>query len=174
MKNLPQETSPPVNSRIAGLIPGAYFYDAWSIKAGDPALPALAQFQKALAQTPSWVNTCMALRNRAVSLMGLKNLGALDNVNTFRSASEYQPGERIGIFTVFENSFDEALLGDRDRHLNVTLSVHRTPATLDAGVVVTVTTVVHVNNFFGRLYMLPVRPMHKRIAPTVLKAVAQA
>lgn len=174
MQNLPQETSPPVHSRIAGLIPGAYFYDAWSIKAGNPALPALAQFQKALAQTPSWVNTCMALRNRVVSLVGLKNLGGLDNVNTFRNASEYQPGERIGIFTVFENSFDEALVGDRDRHLNVTLSVHRTPAAQDADVVVTVTTVVHVNNFFGRLYMLPVVPMHRRIAPTVLKAVAQA
>ncbi len=174
MDNFPHETKPPAHSRIAELIPGAYFYDAWSVKAGDPTLPALAQFQKALAQTPSWVNTCMALRNRVVSWVGLKNLGALDNVNTFKNASECQPGERIGIFTLFENSFGEALLGDRDKHLNVTLSVHRTPAAQDADVVVTVTTVVHVNNLFGRLYMLPVVPMHRRIAPTVLKAVARA
>ncbi|CAM3702659.1 DUF2867 domain-containing protein [Polaromonas hydrogenivorans] len=174
MNNLPHETSPPARSRIAELIPGAYFYDAWSVKAGDPKLPALAQFQKALAQTPSWVNTCMSLRNRVVSFVGLKNLGALDNVNTFRNASEYQPGERIGIFTLFENTFSEALLGDRDKHLNVTLSVHCTPPAQDAEVVVTVTTVVQVNNFLGRLYMLPVVPMHRLIAPTVLKAVAKA
>jgi hypothetical protein len=175
LTNRPRETSPPANSRIAELIPGSYFYDAWSITAGNPELSALAQFQKALAQTPSWVNTCMALRNRFTSLVGLKNLGSLDNVDISKNASEYKAGERVGIFTLFENTFTEALLGDRDKHLNVTLSVHRTPeAQSGEEVIVTVTTVVQVNNLLGRAYMLPVVPMHRLIAPTVLKAVAKA
>lgn len=170
MKQRPFESVAPAGSRIARLIPGAYFHDAWSVQAGDPALSALGQFRKALARTPAWINACMSLRNRAVRLLGLKDLGALDTVSLSRPEAAYAPGERIGIFTVFENSFDEALLGDRDRHLDVTLSVHRAPRGAD--VLVTVTTVVHVHRLLGRAYMLPVRPMHRLIAPAVLRAVA--
>lgn len=79
------KTSPPRNSRIERLIPGAYFHDAWAVQAGDPSLSALGQFLKAIEATPSWVN----------------------------------------------------------------------------------------HNLLGRLYMIPVQPMHKLIAPAVLRAVAK-
>ena len=76
----------------------------------------------------------------------------------------------MGIFTLFENTPDEVLLGDRDKHLDVVVSVH---CTRPAGqpVRVTVTTVVHTKNRLGRLYMLPVKPMHKLIAPSVLRSI---
>ncbi len=115
----------------------------------------------------------MALRNGAVSLLGLKDLGLLDNVDKLKSDSEYQPGERVGIFTLFENTFSEVLLGDKDKHLNVTLSVHRTSAEQTGKVLVTVTTVVQVNNLLGQAYMAVVKPMHRLIAPSVLAAVAR-
>ena len=38
----------------------------------------------------------------------------------------------------------------------------------------TVTTVVHVHSRMGRIYMLPVTPMHKLIAPAAMKALASA
>jgi hypothetical protein len=44
---------------------------------------------------------------------------------TERTASAYKPGDRIGIFTLFEATDDEVLLGDRDKHLDVVLSVHK-------------------------------------------------
>lgn len=34
------------------------------------------------------------------------------------------------------------------------------------------TTVVHVHNWLGRLYMLPVAPLHKIIVKTMLKRAA--
>jgi hypothetical protein len=160
---------PPADSRIAALLPGAYFYDAWSVPAGQPELSALDQFLKASARTPRWVSACMALRNRVVSWFGLKHLGALENVKT---GADYHPGERVGIFTLFENSFDEVLLGDRDKHLDVVLSVHRSRPGAGQEVVLTLTTVVHLHNLLGRLYMIPVTPMHRIIAPAVLRAVA--
>lgn len=113
----------------------------------------------------------MALRNRAVALFGLKNLGGLSGLSRDKPVSAYQAGDRVGIFTLFENTFDEVLLGDKDKHLNVVVSVHRQPAPTSACVIVTVTTVVHVKNMLGRMYMLPVKPMHRLIAPAVLKAV---
>ncbi|MFP8776963.1 DUF2867 domain-containing protein [Hydrogenophaga sp. RWCD_12] len=168
--NTPTATQPPAGSRIAGRIAGADFHDAWSIDAADPSLSALGQFLKAVQTTPRWVETCMTLRNRAVQLVGLKNLGELSEINPAKPDADYQPGDRVGIFTLFEKTPDEVLLGDRDKHLDVVLSVH---CDRPAGqpVRVTVTTVVHTKNRLGRLYMLPVKPMHKLIAPTVLRAI---
>ena len=155
-------------------MPGSYFHDAWTLPAGDPRLSALGQFLKAAGQTPRWVSACMSLRNRVVSLFGLKNLGGIDQLLRGKAEADYRPGDRVGIFTLFENTPDEVLLGDRDKHLDVTLSVHLTPQPASGGALITMTTVVHVHNLLGRAYMLPVTPMHRVIAPAVLRAVAAA
>ncbi|MFG6463410.1 DUF2867 domain-containing protein [Roseateles sp. DXS20W] len=154
-------------------MPGSDFHDAWALPAGDPGLSALGQFLKAAGQTPRWVSACMALRNRAVSLFGLKNLGGLENLPRDKAEAHYRPGDRVGIFTLFENTPGEVLLGDRDKHLDVTLSVHLTPQPGGGAPLVTLTTVVRTHNLLGRAYMLPVTPMHRIIAPAVLRAVAR-
>lgn len=164
--------NPPAESRVQALLPGADFCDAWSVQAGNPDFSALGQFLKAIALTPSWVNRCMDVRNKVVEKLGLKNLGGTNAFDPGKPADAYLEGERVGIFTLFEQSFDEVLLGDRDKHLDVTLSVHR-QETAPGQVQITVTTVVKVHNLLGHLYMLPVKPMHKRIAPAVLRAVAR-
>lgn len=168
--NPPAAVTPPTGSRIASRLAGADFCDAWAIDAADPTLSALGQFLKSLQATPRWVNACMTLRNRAVQLVGLKDLGELSTIDPAKPDTDYRPGDRVGIFTLFENTPDEVLLGDRDKHLDVVLSVHcaRHP---DRPVRVTVTTVVHTKNRLGRLYMLPVRPTHKLIAPSTLRAI---
>ena len=114
----------------------------------------------------------MTLRNWVAARVGLKDLGALNAIDLARDDSSYRPGERVGIFTLVWNTYDEVLLGDSDRHLEVTLSVHRRELDADR-VLVTVTTVVKVRNLLGHLYMIPVRPMHRRIAPAVLAALGQ-
>ena len=173
MSNLPFKASTPEGSQIAERLAGAYFYDTWSVKSGEVERSALEHFIAALEKTPRWVDACMTLRNRAVSLVGLKDLGGLSGLQANKSVSSYRPGDRVGIFTLFENTFDEVLMGDKDKHLNVVLSVHRRPLPASNEVLVTVTTVVHVHNTLGRLYMLPVKPMHRRIAPAVLRAIGQ-
>ena len=67
----------------------------------------------------------------------------------------------------------QTFLGDRDKHLDVTLSVHLTPQPGGGAPLVTLTTVVCTHNLLGRAYMLPVTPMHRIIAPAVLRAVAR-
>lgn len=173
MTPAPQESTFPPASLIARLVPGSDFHDAWVIRAGDPSLSALGQFLKAARRTPRWVSACMALRNRAVSLFGLKHLGGLENLSPGKAESDYRPGDRVGIFTLFDNTPDEVLLGDRDKHLDVTLSVHLSPEPASGAQLITLTTVVQVHNLLGRVYMLPVTPMHRLIAPAVLRAVAQ-
>jgi hypothetical protein len=174
MNERPRETVAPRNSLAAGLLTGSDFHDSWSIKSSAVQLPALGHFIAAVQRTPRWVDACMGLRNRVVSLLGLKNLGHLSAVARGKAPLEYRPGERVGIFTLFENTCDEALLGDKDKHLNVVLSVHRALLPEAKEVLVTVTTVVHVHNALGRIYMLPVKPMHRVIAPAVLGAIGKA
>ncbi len=168
----PREVVPPEGSLIARGLHGASFCDAWAVRAGEPALSALGQFLKAVRSTPGWVSACMSLRNQLVSRLGLKDLGALSALAHGQAEGEYRPGDRVGIFTLFENTPDEMLLGDRDRHLDVTLSVHRAPDAEPGQILVTITTVVQVHNIWGRIYMIPVTPMHRLIAPSVLRAVA--
>lgn len=170
----PTETQPPTASRIAARLPGADFHDAWSLTTADDGRSALDLFMAAARRTPRWIEVCMSLRNRVVQHLGLKNLGGLSGVLDDKRAAELAPGDRVGIFTVFENHFDEALIGDLDKHLDVVLSIHRQALPAQGAVCVTVTTVVHVKNWMGRLYMLPVRPMHRLIAPRVLAGLAQA
>ncbi|MFG6440149.1 DUF2867 domain-containing protein [Roseateles sp. LKC17W] len=173
MQPAPRETIAPPDSLIEKLIPGCDFHDAWAVPAGSPGLTALGQFLKAAGQTPRWVSACMALRNRVVSLFGLKDLGGLEQLPRHKAEADYRPGDRVGIFTLFENTPGEVLLGDRDRHLDVTLSVHLTPPPAGGATLVSLTTVVRVHNLLGRVYMLPVTPMHRLIAPAVLRAVAR-
>ena len=165
----------PPESAIHAHLPGAHFHDCHAITAPDKGQSALAYFLTALARTPSWVNTLMSLRNRMVQLAGLKNLGGLGEIDPSKPASAYLAGDRVGIFTLISNSHDEALLGDSDKHLDVVLSIFKQPPSADGIASVAVTTVVHVHNLLGRIYMLPVTPLHKLIAPAVLsRAVGKA
>ena len=172
MKQAPFESAVPSNSRAANLLGGASFFDCWSVLSSQTELSALELFMAAAAKSPRWVNMAMGARNRIVQFAGLKNLGTLNGLDSTRRADSYQPGERVGIFTLFEQSFEEVLLGDKDKHLNVVLSVHRTPTEDGTNVLVSLTTIVHVKNFLGRLYMLPVTPAHRVIAPAVLGRIA--
>jgi hypothetical protein len=168
--NIPRASSPPPDSLIAGRLSGAYFHDAWSVQAGEPRLSAFGQFLKMMSRMPRWVEYSMALRNRVVATLGLKDLGGFSDFDRTKAEDDYLPGDRVGIFTLFERTPDEVLLGDRDKHLDVVLSLHRREG--GPHMLLTITTVVHVHNRLGRLYMLPVRPMHKLIAPATMKRLA--
>jgi Protein of unknown function (DUF2867) len=161
----------PPASAINEHLAGAYFHDCHGIEVAGAPRPALDYFLAALAATPGWVNALMSLRNKLVRLVGLKDLGGLGAFDPGKPASAYLPGDRVGIFTLLAASDIEALMGIRDKHLDVLLSVRKLPAR-DSGVPVAVTTVVHVHNWLGRLYMLPVAPLHKIVAPAVMSRMA--
>ena len=168
MKIEPIETEAPAGSQAAALVPGSYFHDAWAIQAAKPQLDPLSQFLRVARSTPAWIDWAMNLRNCIVSLFGLKNLGGLSGLNLSKAASDYKPGDRVGIFTLICASETEALLGDNDKHLDVVVSVHHHQA------VVTVTTVVKVHNWLGRLYMIPVAPAHRVIARSLVRAIGRS
>ena len=164
----------PPASEINARLPGAYFHDCYVISVPYSTHTALSYFLTALEKTPAWVNSLMGLRNKIVRLVGLKDLGGLGQLSPSKPASAYAPGDRVGIFTLISNSPDEALLGDRDKHLDVVLSIYKHPLGQGDVQSISVTTVVHIHNLLGRIYMLPVTPLHRLIAPAMLTRLLNA
>jgi hypothetical protein len=171
MKILAILSDVPLGSAINAQLPEAHYYDCYTIAVPDTPCTALGHFLTAVANTPPWVDSLMTMRNKIVRLVGLKDLGALGGFDPSKPESAYMPGDRVGIFTLISNTPNEVLLGDSDKHLNVVLSVYKHPLGQGGAQAVAVTTVVHINNLLGRLYMLPVTPLHKLIAPTVLSRI---
>ncbi len=73
---------------------------------------------------------------------------------------------------MFARTENEVILGEDDKHLNFRVSLfleqqQNNPQKKD----LTISTTVEFNNWFGRLYFIPVRPFHKLIVPTMLKGI---
>lgn len=171
MTSFATATPVPLASAINSQLHGATFYDCYSIDVSGERHTALEYFLVAFARTPLWVERLMWLRNKLVQLFGLKDLGGMSGFDVLKPASAYLLGDRVGIFTLISNTDDEVLLGDSDTHLDVVLAVFRHRSVAGGVQPVSITTVVHVHNGLGRLYMLLVKPIHKLIAPAVLNRI---
>lgn len=162
----------PPGSEISRRLGGAHFHDCYAVPFRHDGLSALEVYLDAVSRTPAWVNRLMALRNRAVVLVGLKNLGHLGAVTQSKPSVAYRVGDRVGIFSLLYITESEVILGDSDKHLNVQVSVCKVANGQHGSIAVS--TVVHIHNMLGRIYMLAVGPVHKVIVPAMLsRAKAQ-
>jgi Protein of unknown function (DUF2867) len=144
----------------------AYFYDSFETENPILGRSALQVWLDTVSKTPRWIEYAMSLRNYFVSKLGLKNLGNLSDIK-LKLADEYKIDDRIGIFTLYSITPSELVLGDSDKHLDVKLSL----LIDDSNKSLTLSTVVHVHNWLGRIYMVFVTPMHKLIVPSVLAKI---
>ncbi len=160
----------PAPSRIQALAAGADFQDAYVVEVLQPQRSALEHLLLTLQRTPAWVERLMDLRNRVVVWFGLRPAGDW-RAGLKPADAAWQPGDRVGIFTLMSMDEDEVIVGDDDRHLRVLISLRRLSAGGGQPARVVISTVVHLHNTLGRLYMLPVTPAHRVIAPVVLAGV---
>jgi len=121
---------------------------------------------------PKWVGKLFSLRNKIVSIFGLKTSGNIDDRKNQIDNFKCEEGEQLGLFKVFKRTENEVILGEDDKHLNFRVSLFveqqlNNPQKKD----LTISTTVEFNNWFGRLYFLPVRPFHKLIVPSMLKGI---
>lgn len=161
----------PAESRISRETAGAYFCDAFEVALRPNEQTALELYLSAVRTTPRWIESMMALRNRVVALFGLKNLGAMSAVDRDRDPASYRVGDRVGIFNILSLSPNEVILGDADKHLRAQISVYKRSG---AEPKLVATTVVHVHNLLGRVYLFFVVPVHKLIVPAMLARTEHA
>lgn len=141
-------------------LPGADFVHACQAVAPRAGRSALQAYRDMAATVPGWFDGLMALRNGGMRLLGMKDLGSL---RAMQDSVDPRPGDRLGIFTVQLCTPDAIVLEDDDRHLRVQLALQW------RGDLLEIATVVHTHNAFGRLYMLPVAPVHRWIVPRLLR-----
>ena len=159
----------PAACALAATQHDADFADAYEVLVPASGFTATEIYRAITRRTPRWVESLMWLRNRVVQPLGLKNLGAMSAVRD----GEVVPGQRLGLFEVVSVAPHELVLQDHDKHLVVQLSVLKQPhdGMHDR---LTLSTVVHVHNTLGRIYMAFVGPAHKLIAPAVMRRARDA
>jgi len=158
------ETTVPDDSALQSWLAGADFYDAYEAPLATATLSPTEIFLRASHTTPRWVEELMAIRNRIVRLFGLKDVGAMKVAA--RAPDSYQVGDRLGIFSIFGKTENELLLGIDDSHLDVRVSVLKSQRNGIPHYVLS--TVVHVHNLLGRVYMAPVGRIHPFVVRSMM------
>ncbi|MCR6624967.1 MAG: DUF2867 domain-containing protein [Pseudoxanthomonas sp.] len=146
---------------------GAYFAHCAVVDLPQAPSSALQAYREMTTLVPGWFEGLMGVRNRGMRMLGMKDLG---RINAAARVDDVQVGAKAGIFTVFGHAPHEIVLGDEDRHLRVALSLQLERQ--DASTRLYCATVVERPNLLGRLYMLPVDPIHRLIVPYLLRRYA--
>ena len=115
---------------------------------------------------PQWVDKLFTLRNKIVVVFGLKTSVHKTSRQTQLDNFKCEPGEHLGLFSVFQKTDNEVILGADYKHLNFRVLLF-----FDNQNSLIISTTVEFHNLFGRLYFLPVRPFHRLIVPTILKGI---
>lgn len=163
-------TEVPSFSALQGSLRTAYFFDCYAIELPPDTRSPLELYLSVVSRTPRWIDFLMKVRNRIVAQLGLKHMGALSGIDPAKPAQAYRIGDRAGIFRLLEVHEQEVILGETDKHLDVKISVTRQDK--PGGTTVSVSTVVHVHNTMGRVYMFFVAPAHRVIAPASVSTLA--
>jgi len=112
---------------------------------------------------PRWVNGLLKIRNSIVGKLGLKTGNKKDTI-----VEVYYPtGSKAVFFTVIDRNDQEIVMGENDKHLNFRTSVYIDKNGLNSDIYLS--TLVHYNNFWGKLYFLPVKPFHKLIIKSLMR-----
>ena len=118
-----------------------------------------------------WIKKLFYLRNRIVSVFGLKT-GKAHGQNSLKEFNA-EIGDRLGFFKLFDKRSNEIILGEDDKHLNFRISL-LWETTAPAWNMITISTAVHYKNRFGKIYFWIIKPFHKIIVVSMLKKVVEA
>ncbi|MDF1613231.1 DUF2867 domain-containing protein [Stygiobacter electus] len=124
------------------------------------------------SSVPNWVEYLFKIRNKIVSLLGLKTSNSLKDRQNRLDNFKFETGEQFGLFKVFSKTNNEVILGEDDKHLNFKVSLFIDKQTNNREIkTLTISTSVSFKNWFGNLYFFIVKPFHKIIVPTMLKRI---
>lgn len=146
------------------------YVDSYSVTLNAKDLTIEQVGKSFFTSDPAWVTWLIALRNRVVPLFGLKTSGAgYAEREAIIHNFKCEVDESVVLFKVFDKNEREIILGEDDKHLDFRVSLF-----LDKqNNALTVSTVVKIHNWLGRLYFLPVKPFHKMIVPAMVKGMVK-
>ncbi len=127
----------------------------------------VALFLKITDLMPLWVRLLMAIRNRVVSVFGLRSTS--EGIVKGKLPEDYVVGDFIDFFKITHLSENEVVVSTDDRHLDASFSL----LILEQGEgrKVYFTSVVKTKERLGDVYMFAIAPFHRWIVGSLLKRV---
>ncbi|MBE9169173.1 DUF2867 domain-containing protein [Pleurocapsales cyanobacterium LEGE 06147] len=160
-----QENDIPSTSLAMRSLPHIDFADAFKSQLPGNQPQNIDSVTRAIfLKMPEWITGLLELRNIIVRPLGLKT--TIDP-NPPSDRDKLKPGVTVGVFEVLDRRLDEIMLGEDDKHLDYRVSVQLERQGKACWVIVS--TVVQFNNWLGRAYFVPVKPVHKIIIPAMMR-----
>ena len=82
----------PKGSEISKTLADAYYFDTYQFTTEQKERSPLQIWLDHSSKTPAWINFLMTMRNKIVSVLGLKNLGHLRASDAEKLADDYKVG----------------------------------------------------------------------------------
>ena len=120
---------------------------------------------------PSWVHHMFTIRDVVASKLGLKTISRKER-EQMRKSFSIQPGNSIGLFKVLSKSEEEVIMGEDDKHLNFRVAFLLNALDAESYALHFITT-VKIHNWLGKLYFLPVKPMHALVVKSMMKGTVK-
>ncbi len=161
-----REVPVPSMSSLCGTLGRIDFSDAYEVPLSQPNLRVEEAYWAVFGAEPAWVRWLMNLRGHMAVRLGLMHPFGTAPASP-EDVPAFQPGVRVGPFTVQSMTDQELIVGDDDLHLNFRISALKSER---AGqTFLTISTAVEIHNNLGRLYMFVVKPFHRFIAPFMIR-----
>ncbi len=162
-----QEIEVPSTSLAMRSLSSIDFADAFKCHPSENQPQSIDSVTRAIFSTmPRWIEELLELRNTIVRPLGLRTSVDLNSIDN--NQGELKPGGMVGVFGVIERKEDEILLGEDDNPLNYRVSIQLEHEGEKYWIIVS--TVVQFNNWLGRAYFVPVKPVHKIIIPAMMRS----
>ena len=124
---------------------------------------------KLIKSTPKWLKFLLNLRNEIASIFGLKT-GKIKNVYENLGKLNFQQDQSIGDFFIILKGKNHFIAELKDKHLDFRFSILIRQE--DGITKVSLTTIVKINNIFGKVYFFLITPFHRLIIPKILKRLS--
>jgi hypothetical protein len=163
----------PLHALACQAFPYMDYSDAYSVLLPSTAPELTECYARAMFENPPrWVSLLTTLRDGIVSIFGLKTASALIKHGLAKTSPRgvQAHNARLG-FSVLKRTESEILVGENDRHLDFRVSFLHSQ--IGCNTEICVVTTVKLNNWLGRIYFLPVKPLHTIIVPAMMRRAAK-
>jgi len=124
---------------------------------------------KLIKSIPKWFKFLLNLRNVIARIFGLKT-GGIENVYEYLEYLNFKQDQSIGEIFIILKEKNHLIAELKDKHLDFRFSVL---IRLEDGITkVSLSTIVKINNIFGKVYCFLITPFHRLIIPIILKRLS--
>ena len=124
---------------------------------------------KLIKSIPKWFKFLLNLRNAIARIFRLKT-GKIANVYQNPEKLDFKQDQSIGDFFIFLKGKNHLIAELKDKHLDFRFSILIRQE--DGTTKVSFTTIVKINNIFGKVYFFLISPFHRLIIPKILKKLS--